>query len=63
MRRPVQLEESEESLCHTGQREPQRGAGVSPPQGARDNLACSLKLLAITQTDEDSLVDALCEGF
>ena len=46
--RSVQLEDSEPSLGHTGQRRPQRGEGVSGPRPATvsENLAMALKLLS-----------------
>ena len=52
-------------LVIAGQLEPQRGKSFSshaPPQGARENLVCALKLLANQQTGGDSLVDTLFEG-
>ena len=35
---------------------------LAPPQGARENLVCALKLLANQQTGRNSLVDVLVEG-
>ena len=34
----------------------------SPPQGARENLVCALKLLATVQAGGDNLVDTIFEG-
>ena len=59
VRRPVRLEEPEQSVGNTGQHGPQRGVGVSgpaPPQGACENLVSARKLLASQQLRSDSTV-------